>query len=57
MQAWEIYCSVFRQVSKHLSGLKSLDLRHVAPSLLQARNLKLAVPGKLGAMGTKRGRA
>jgi hypothetical protein len=44
-QAWEIYCSVFRQISKHLAALKSLDLRHVAPALLQAKNLQLAVPG------------
>lgn len=44
-QAWDIYYSVFRRISRQLPQLLSLDLQYVSPTLLNAKNLKLAVPG------------
>lgn len=36
---------VFKKVEKQLPQLTTLDLQYVAPELLKARNLELAVPG------------
>jgi serine/threonine-protein kinase mTOR len=44
-QAWDLYYTVFRKINKQLPSLTSLDLQYVSPSLLNARNLELAVPG------------
>lgn len=44
-QAWDIYYSVFRRLSRQIPQLTSLDLQYVSPKLLAARNLELAVPG------------
>ncbi|CCF58185.1 hypothetical protein KAFR_0E00310 [Kazachstania africana CBS 2517] len=45
-QAWDIYYAVFRRISKDLPQLQTLELQHVSPKLLEARDLDLAVPGK-----------
>lgn len=44
-QAWDIYYNVFQRISRQLPQLSSLNLQYVSPDLLNARNLKLAVPG------------
>lgn len=44
-QAWDLYYTVFRRISKQLPLLQNLDLQHVSPKLLAAHNLELAVPG------------
>ena len=43
--AWDIYYNVFRRISKQISKLTVLELQHVSPKLLEARDLELAVPG------------
>ncbi|PRT55035.1 Serine/threonine-protein kinase TOR2 [Wickerhamiella sorbophila] len=43
-QAWDIYYSVFRRISRQLPQLTSLDLQYVSPALQNAKNLDLAVP-------------
>ena len=37
---------VFKKVEKQLPQLTTLDLQYVSPSLLKAKSLELAVPGK-----------
>jgi FKBP12-rapamycin complex-associated protein len=44
-QAWDLYYIVFKQISKHITNLTSLELKYSSPKLLQARELDLAVPG------------
>ena len=44
-QAWELYYHVFRRINKQLPQLTALELQYVSPKLLEAQNLKLAVPG------------
>jgi len=44
-QAWRIYYQVFQRISKQLTRLKTVELQHVAPALLRATNLRLAVLG------------
>ena len=44
-QAWDVYYSVFRRISKQLQLLQTLELAFVSPLLEQARDLQLAVPG------------
>lgn len=44
-QAWEIYYSVFRRITRQLPQLTSLDLQYVSPKLLAVHDLELAVPG------------
>lgn len=44
-QAWDIYYTVFRRISKQLPLLQNLDLQHISPKLLHAKDLELAVPG------------
>lgn len=48
-QAWDIYYNVFRRISRQLPQLQTLELQHVSPKLLAARNLELAVPGTYAA--------
>ena len=43
--AWDIYYNVFRRISKQISKLTVLELQHVSPKLLEAKDLDLAVPG------------
>jgi len=45
-QAWDLYYTVFRRISKQLPQLTTLEFQYVSPKLLMARNLDLAVPGK-----------
>lgn len=47
-QAWDIYYTVFRRITRQLPQLQTLDLQYVSPRLLKARNLELAVPGTYG---------
>ncbi|KAJ8330853.1 phosphatidylinositol kinase- protein kinase tor1 [Batrachochytrium dendrobatidis] len=44
-QAWDLYYQVFKKITKQLPQLSTLDLQHVSPKLLAAKNLDLAVPG------------
>lgn len=44
-QAWDLYYTVFRRISKQLPLLQNLDLQHVSPLLLNAHDLELAIPG------------
>ena len=43
--AWDVYYNVFRRISKQIAKLNLLELQHVSPKLLDARDLELAVPG------------
>jgi phosphatidylinositol kinase/protein kinase (PI-3 family) len=43
-EAWDLYCTVFRTINKQPS-ISSLELQLTSPSLLQAQDLELAVPG------------
>ena len=43
--AWDIYYNVFRRITKQISKLGVLELQHVSPKLLEAKDLELAVPG------------
>ncbi|OAA65494.1 tor pathway phosphatidylinositol 3-kinase [Niveomyces insectorum RCEF 264] len=45
-QAWDLYYSVFRRITRQLPQMTSLELTYCCPKLLQARDLELAVPGK-----------
>jgi FKBP12-rapamycin complex-associated protein len=40
-----LYSSVFRRIKKQINNFESIELRHVSPKLLNARDLDLAVPG------------
>jgi FKBP12-rapamycin complex-associated protein len=44
-QAWDIYYSVFRRITRQLPQLQVLELPYVSPKLLEAKDLELAVPG------------
>lgn len=44
-QAWDLYYTVFRKISRQLPQLSSLDLKYVSPKLKDSVNLDLAVPG------------
>lgn len=44
-QAWDIYYSIFRKISKLLPQLTVLDLHNVSPRLLNCHDLQLAIPG------------
>jgi FKBP12-rapamycin complex-associated protein len=44
-QAWDLYYHVFKRINKQLPSLTSLDLQYVAPALVRATHLELAVPG------------
>lgn len=45
-QAWDLYYVVFRDLSKSLSGLSTVDLGQASPKLFQLRNLEVSVPGE-----------
>ena len=44
-QAWDLYYHVFKRINKQLPSLTTLDLQYVAPALVRAQGLELAVPG------------
>jgi len=44
-QAWDLYYHVFKRINKQLPSLTTLDIQYVAPALVKAENLELAVPG------------
>ncbi|CCK71085.1 phosphatidylinositol kinase family protein KNAG_0G00270 [Huiozyma naganishii CBS 8797] len=44
-QAWDIYYSIFRKISKLLPQLQTLELQHVSPKLLAAKDFQLVIPG------------
>ena len=44
-QALELYYQVFRRLGKMNNALNELDMQHIAPKLLDAKDLQLAIPG------------
>ncbi|KAJ5968830.1 hypothetical protein N7501_005078 [Penicillium viridicatum] len=44
-QAWDLYYTVFRKISRQLPQLSTLDLKYVSPRLKDCSDLDLAVPG------------
>jgi FKBP12-rapamycin complex-associated protein len=44
-QAWELYYQTFVRLGKMQVSLKELDMQHVAPKLMAAKSLQLAIPG------------
>ncbi|TIB14647.1 hypothetical protein E3P89_00930 [Wallemia ichthyophaga] len=44
-QAWDLYYPVFRKIEKQVTALTAIELQYVAPRLLNAKDLDLAVPG------------
>lgn len=44
-QAWDLYYHVFKRINKQLPALTTLDVQFVAPALVKAEHLELAVPG------------
>ena len=44
-QAWDLYYHVFKRINKQLPALTTLEVQYVAPALVKAENLELAVPG------------
>ncbi|KAH3038047.1 hypothetical protein KXW01_003998 [Aspergillus fumigatus] len=44
-QAWDLYYTVFRKISRQLPQLSTLDLKYVSPRLKDCHDLALAVPG------------
>ena len=43
--AWQLYHGIHRQIRKVLPLAKTLHLQSVAPALVKANNLTVAVPG------------
>ena len=44
-QAWDLYYSIFRRITRQLPSILTLDLAYTSPKLRDAKNLGLAVPG------------
>jgi FKBP12-rapamycin complex-associated protein len=44
-QAWDLYYTVFRRINKQIPSLTKLELSSTSPSLMNAKNLELGVPG------------
>ncbi|DBA66640.1 TPA: hypothetical protein ACH3X2_002209 [Trebouxia sp. C0005] len=44
-QAWDLYYHVFKRINKQLPSLTVLEVQYVAPALVRAVGLELAVPG------------
>jgi len=42
-QAWDLYSTAFRRIKKQISNVETLELQHVSPKLLAARDFELAV--------------
>jgi hypothetical protein len=40
-QAWELYSSVFRRIKKQINNVESIELQHVSPKLLHARDFEV----------------
>lgn len=45
-QAWDLYYHVFKRINKQLHSISTLDLQYVAPALVRAQGMELAVPGE-----------
>ena len=52
-QAWEIYQQIFRRLQAQILNFKKakLEMLHVSPSLTNAKNLELVVPGTYSTVG------
>ncbi len=50
-QAWDLYYTVFKRINAELATITSLDLQHVSPSLLSAKDFDLGVPGTYSVSG------
>ncbi|GAX78992.1 hypothetical protein CEUSTIGMA_g6432.t1 [Chlamydomonas eustigma] len=44
-QAWDLYYHVFKRINKQLHSITTLELQYVAPALVRAQGMELAVPG------------
>uniref|UniRef100_A0A7S3R516 Serine/threonine-protein kinase TOR n=1 Tax=Dunaliella tertiolecta TaxID=3047 RepID=A0A7S3R516_DUNTE len=44
-QAWDLYYHVFKRINKQLHSMNTLELQYVAPALVRAQGMELAVPG------------
>ncbi|KAK2737357.1 phosphatidylinositol kinase- protein kinase tor1 [Myotisia sp. PD_48] len=44
-QAWDLYYTVFRKISRQVTQMRSLDLKYISPRLKDAVDLDLAIPG------------
>jgi len=44
-QAWDLYYHVYKNITKQLPQMTTLELQYVSPKLLEARELDLCVPG------------
>eukprot|EP00878_Enallax_costatus_P008272 GHUV01008648.1.p1 GENE.GHUV01008648.1~~GHUV01008648.1.p1 ORF type:complete len:2405 (+),score=620.50 GHUV01008648.1:939-7217(+) len=44
-QAWDLYYHVFKRINKQLHSMTTLELQYVAPALVRAQGMELAVPG------------
>ena len=45
-KAWDLYYHVFKRINKQLHSLTTLELQYVAPALVRAQGMELAVPGR-----------
>jgi hypothetical protein len=54
-QAWDLYYHVFKRINKQLHSLTTLELQYVAPALVRAQGMELAVPGTYIAGGRRAG--
>jgi FKBP12-rapamycin complex-associated protein len=43
--AWDVYYQVFQKIKRQLQSINNVELQYVSPSLREARDLDLAVPG------------
>lgn len=50
-QAWDLYYHVFKRINKQLHSMNTLELQYVAPALVRAQGMELAVPGGSLAFG------
>ncbi|KAF5842964.1 FAT domain-containing protein, partial [Dunaliella salina] len=45
-QAWDLYYHVFKRINKQLHSMNTLELQYVAPALVRAQGMELAVPAQ-----------
>ncbi|KAL7715888.1 Serine/threonine-protein kinase TOR [Entamoeba marina] len=43
--AWEIFFRIYKRIHKSINAVRVLELPHVSPRLMEARDLDIAVPG------------
>ena len=46
-----MYYHVFKRINKQLHSMTTLELQYVAPALVRAQGMELAVPGRWGGSG------